>query len=211
MSIRNEDWSERSRELARLLARVKLGDREAFAALYRHTSAHLFGVVLRINRDRAQAEEVLQEVYVKVWRSAQGFDTMLGQPLTWLTRIARNGAIDSLRRRQAEPRTVSTAQEDPDDENGRDMLNSLASEDAGPLQALLQASEARRLTHCMQDLSREQQQCIALAYYQGLSHAELAEHLVQPLGTVKSWVRRALVALKSCLVKAVERETAKGG
>ena len=201
---------ERSQDIARLLSRVQLGDRQGFAALYRLTSAHLFGVVLRINRNRAQAEEVLQEVYVKVWQSAQGYDARLGQPLTWLTSVARNGAIDSLRRHQAEPATVTTTRDDPDDVEGHDMLDALASDDTGPLDALLQASEARRLQACMQALSREQQQCLALAFYQGLSHAELAEQLVQPLGTVKSWVRRALAALKGCLGKAVAREAAGG-
>ena len=90
------------------------------------------------------------------------------------------------------------------------MLDTLASKDSGPLDALLRASEARRLAACMQALSREQQQCLALAFYQGLSHAELAEQLVQPLGTVKSWVRRALAGLKGCLAKAVAREAAGG-
>jgi RNA polymerase sigma-70 factor (ECF subfamily) len=200
---------DRSQQLARLLSHVQLGDRESFAALYRLTSAHLFAVVLRINRDRALAEEVLQEVYVKVWRSARSYDARLSQPLTWLTSIARNGAIDSLRRRRAEPDTVSTTLDDPDDE-GRDMLSLLASEEAGPLEALASAGEARRLGLCMRGLSREQQQCLALAFYQGLSHAELAEHLAQPLGTVKSWVRRALAALKDCLAKAAARHSTGG-
>ena len=82
-----------------------LGDRAAFARLYERTSAHLFAVVLRIQRDRAQAEDLLQEVYVNVWRAAAGFDAAQSQPLTWLTSIARNRAIDSLRRAQAQPRS----------------------------------------------------------------------------------------------------------
>ena len=92
------DWSERSVELSRLLARAGLADRAAFATLYEQTSAHLLGVVMRINRDRAQAEDILQEVYVNVWRAAQSFDAAQSQHLTWLTSIARNRAIDSLRR-----------------------------------------------------------------------------------------------------------------
>src|SRR5574341_918041 len=115
MSSSPDAWTERSRELAALLARVALGERAAFATLYQRTSAHLLGVVLRINRDRAQAEDVLQEVYVNVWRAAQSFDAGLSQPLTWLTSIARNRAIDSLRRRQTEPDTVSATAADPDD------------------------------------------------------------------------------------------------
>ena len=97
------DWTERSHDLSRLLARAGLGDRAAFATLYERTSSHLFAVVLRINRDRAQAEDILQEVYVNVWRAASSFDAAQSQPLTWLTSIARNRAIDSLRRVQTQP------------------------------------------------------------------------------------------------------------
>src|SRR5437870_8621312 len=100
----SQDWSERSRDLSQLLARSGMGDRAAFAALYEKSSSHLFAVVLRICRDRAQAEDILQEVYVNVWRAASGFDAAQSQPLTWLTSIARNRAIDSLRRIQTQPR-----------------------------------------------------------------------------------------------------------
>ena len=99
------EWTGRSLDLARLLGRASLGDRAAFATLYERTSSHLFAVVLRINRDRAQAEDILQEVYVNVWRAAKSFDAAQSQPLTWLTSIARNRAIDSLRRSQARPPT----------------------------------------------------------------------------------------------------------
>lgn len=198
MATDPKDWTERSRELAGLLARVALGDRAAFAALYRQTSAHLLGVVLRIQRDRAQAEDVLQEVYVNVWRAAQGFDAGLSQPLTWLTSVARNRAIDSLRRRQSEPSTVSLTADDDE----HDMLRDFASPNAGPLELLGQAADAHALRACLGALSGEQQQSLALAFYQGLSHAEVAQHLRQPLGTVKSWVRRALISLKGCLERA---------
>src|SRR4051812_14517624 len=109
------DWPERSRELSQLLARAGLGDRAAFAALYDRTSGHLFAVVLRIQRDRAQAEDLLQEIYVSVWKAAASFDAARSQPLTWLTHIARNRAIDSLRRAQTQPRTESLSAADDDD------------------------------------------------------------------------------------------------
>jgi RNA polymerase sigma-70 factor (ECF subfamily) len=192
------DRARRSNELAALLARVALGDRAAFRTLYDATSAHLFGVVLRIHRNRAEAEEVLQEVYVNVWRAARSYDAALGQPLTWLTHIARHRAIDRLRRGAGEPRTVSTALAGNDDDE-HDMLQDIASEDAGPLELLGRAAEARALQRCIGGLSREQRLSLALAYYQGLSHAEVAAHLKQPLGSVKSWVRRGLQALKACL------------
>lgn len=196
------DPSARQQALSQLLSRVALGDRAAFDTLYKQTSAHLLGVVLRIQSNRAQAEDVLQEVYVNVWRAAQSFNPALSQASTWLSSIARNRAIDSLRRRQTEPQTVSRYQAGPDDDTDTDMLNDLPSDTPGPLDLLEQASEARALTECMGHLSRDQQSSLALAYYQGLTHAEVAEQLGQPLGTVKSWVRRGLQSLKNCLERA---------
>ena len=200
------EWTDRSHELAALLSRVGLGDRAAFATLYKQTAAHLMGVVVRINRDRAQAEDVLQEVYVNVWRAAGRFDAAMSQPMTGLTSVARNRAIDSLRRRQTEPQTVSTTlgtDDDPDD-----MLQYQASDAPGPLELLARAGEAHALTACLGELSGEQQQSLALAFYQGLSHAEVAAHLRQPLGTVKSWLRRGLQALKACLERAAKAPAA---
>jgi RNA polymerase sigma-70 factor (ECF subfamily) len=197
------DWNERNRSLAAALARVALGDRAAFARLYDLCSAQLFGVILRINTDRAQAEDVLQECFVSIWRAARSFDAARAQPMPWLTSIARNGAIDSLRRRRGEVPTVSrwaAAGDDGDDDV--DMLSTVPSPDAGPLDLLERAAQSQALEQCIDRLSAEQQQCLALAYYQGLSHSEVAQHLVQPLGTVKSWVRRALMALKDCLGRA---------
>ncbi len=195
------DAADRSQALADLLSRVALGDRAAFDRLYRDTSPHLLGVILRIQRDRAQAEDVLQEVYVNVWRSAQSFNPALSQARTWLNSVARNRAIDSLRRRQAEPQTLSRFQAGPD-EDDTDMLQDIAADTPGPLDLLEQASDARALTSCMKTLSGEQQHSLALAYYQGLTHAEVAEQLGHPLGTVKSWVRRGLQSLKTCLERA---------
>jgi len=201
------DWSERSRDLGQLLARAGLGDRAAFAEVYRRSSPHLFAVVLRINRDRAQAEDILQEVYVNVWRAARSFDAAQSQPLTWLTSIARNRAIDSLRRRQAEP--ALRTQQASDDED-RDVYDTLPSEAPGPLELLARASDARALASCMAQLSASQRQSVAFAFFDGLSHAEVAGQMAQPLGTVKSWLRRALLALKACLEQAVQRDGASG-
>ena len=201
------DWTERSLDLSRLLARAGLGDRAAFATLYERTSSHLFAVVLRINRDRAQAEDILQEVYVNVWRAARSFDAAQSQPLTWLTSIARNRAIDSLRRAQTRPQMQTpggaASADDGEDEN---VYDTVADASPGPLDLLSRASEARALDQCMEKLSALQRQSVALAFFQGLSHAEVAAQLRQPLGTVKSWVRRALMTLKACLQGAVERD-----
>jgi RNA polymerase sigma factor (sigma-70 family) len=199
------DWTEHNAELANLLARTGLGDRAAFATLYQKTSAHLLGVVLRIQRDRALAEDIVQEIYINVWRAAGSFDAAQSQPMTWLTSIARNRAIDGLRRRQTQPQTISTAAGDGDDADD-DAYALHADESDGPLELLSRASDARALDACMRGLTPAQRHSVALAFYDGLSHAEVATHLRQPLGTVKSWLRRALAALKSCLDGAARRD-----
>ena len=209
MPTPQSDWSERSLELSRLLARSGLGDRAAFATLYERSSPHLLGVILRIQRDRAQAEDILQEVYVNVWRAARSFDAAQSQPLTWLTSIARNRAIDSLRRTQTQPQ-LQTSFTNPDNEDS-DVYDTVASDAPGPLDLLSRASDARALAACMEGLSAPQRQSVALAFFDGLSHAEVAENMAQPLGTVKSWVRRALLSLKSCLDAAVRRDAGTAG
>lgn len=192
--------AERAEALRDALARVALGDRAAFRTLYELSSAHLLGVILRITQDRAQAEELLQDVFVKIWGAAASFDAQRAQAMTWMTSIARNRAIDSLRRRQTEPQPLrAPAGADDEDE---DMLDRIASEDAGPLDLLGQAVQARAVRSCMGGLNGEQQQSLALAFYDGLTHSEVAQHLGQPLGTVKSWLRRGLQALRSCLERA---------
>jgi RNA polymerase sigma factor (sigma-70 family) len=206
MKAAPEDWSERSRELGSLLARAGLGDRAAFAQLYEHTSPQLFGVVLRIQRDRALAEDLLQDIYVSVWKAAAGFDAARAQPMTWLIGIARNRAIDSLRRAQTRPR-FETGPAAGDDDDAPDRLEQLPDDTDGPLALLDKASDARALGACMQHLSPPQRQSVALAFYDGLTHAEVAERLREPLGTVKSWVRRALVVLRSCLERGAVRDS----
>ena len=208
MPTPKSDWSERSLELSRLLARAGLGDRAAFATLYEQSASHLLGVVMRIQRDRAQAEDILQEVYVNVWRAAKSFDAAQSQPLTWLTSIARNRAIDSLRRSNTQPQ-LQTNFSTTDEET--DVYDTVADDAPGPLDLLSRASDARALSTCMQTLSAQQRQSVALAFFDGLSHAEVATNMRQPLGTVKSWVRRALLSLKSCLETAVRRDAGTAG
>src|SRR5438093_7294485 len=137
-----QDWSERSRDLSQLLARAGLGDRAAFATLYEKSSPHLFAVVLRICRDRAHAEDILQDVYVNVWRAASGFDAAQSQPLTWLTSIARNRAIDSLRRAQTQPqmRSAGPPPTDGRENEEQDVYDSVADESPSPLDLLSRAA-----------------------------------------------------------------------
>ena len=184
--------AERSSELAALLARTALADQAAFAALYRLSSAHLFAVALRIVRDRGTAEEILQESYIRVWHNAAGYDAAKSQPLTWLTSIVRNRCLDLVRRRTLD--TVSLTRDDGDDEEIE-----IAADGPTPVELLLQGAAARSVRDCVNALEGAQKQAIALAFYQGLTHAELARHLRQPLGTVKSWIRRGLEHLRRCL------------
>lgn len=193
-------WSERSRALEQHLTRSALGDRHAFAELYRQTCGHLYAVVLRIQPDRSIADDLLQEIYVAVWKAAGSYDAGRAQPLTWLTQIARNRAIDSLRRAQVQPR-FDAGPNDVDDD-GDDVYAQVADPAAGPAALLEQASDALQLQRCMAHLSAPQRQTVALAFFDGLSHSEVAERLRQPLGTVKSWARRALATLKACLDRA---------
>ena len=199
-------WHQRNLELSGLVARVGLGDRAALATLYERTCSHLFAVVLRIHRDRAEAEDVLQEVYVNVWKSASSFDAARSQPLTWLTSIARNRAIDSLRRGQTRPQAQLFGIADGAEGEEGSVYDNIADDAPGPLELLSRAADERSLAACMEGLNTLQRQSVALAFYHGLSHAEVAEQMRQPLGTVKSWVRRALQALRRCLQAAVERD-----
>ena len=180
---------ERNARLMELLARTALADQQAFAELYRMTSAHLYAVALRILREAAAAEEVLQESFVNVWHHAGSYVAAKSQPLTWLTSIVRNRCLDQLRRREVETVTMD------DEEEGV----TIAADDPGPLEMLLSGANARAVGACVEALEPGQKQAIALAFFQGLSHSELAQHLRLPLGTVKSWIRRGLERLRACL------------
>ena len=183
---------ERSARLMELLARTALADQAAFEQLYRLTSSHLYGVALRILRESAAAEEVLQESFVNVWHHAGSYVAARSQPLTWLTSIVRNRCLDRLRKHVVE--TVSI-----DDE---EQAMTIADRSPMPLDMLLSGAEASAVRRCVEGLDGSQKQAIALAFYQGLSHSELARHLKQPLGTVKSRVRRGLERIKACLDRA---------
>jgi RNA polymerase sigma factor (sigma-70 family) len=186
---------ERNARLAALLGKVALGDQAAFAELYAQTSSHLYGVAVRILRDGAAAEEILQEAFVSVWHHAASYEAAKSQPSTWLAAIVRNRCLDQLRRRELDTVTMST-----DDDDGREF--DLPSADPTPVEMLLAGAEAQSVRDCVDTLDAGQKQAIALAFYQGLSHAELADHMREPLGTVKSWVRRGLERLKGCLDRA---------
>jgi RNA polymerase sigma factor (sigma-70 family) len=192
LTVAPADPTERSARLAALLARVALADQRAFAALYGQTSAHLYAVALRIVRDPAAAEDILQEAYVSVWHHAGRYDAARSQPITWLTAIVRNRCLDQLRRRDLDTVTLTPIDDDAP-------AFDIADEGPAPPDLLLQGADAHAVRACVETLDPGPRQAIALAFFQGMSHAELAEHLRQPLGTIKSWVRRALERLKRCL------------
>lgn len=181
-----------SEVLAQQLARVALGDKLAFRQVYEMTSTHLFGIALRILRRRDAAEDVLQEAFVSVWHHAGIYSASTSQPMTWLISIVRNKSLDVAR---SAPVRRETALVQNDAGGNRD----IADERPNPLDLLMQATQSLAIQDCMASLDAAQRQSLALAYYHGLSHSEVAERVHAPLGTVKSWVRRGLERLKHCM------------
>ena len=182
---------EPSQRLVKLLVRVARRDREAFRALYDLTSDRLFGIAIGLLHDRARAEEVLQEAYVRVWQRAAQFDAGVARPMTWLITIVRNRAIDLLRAERQE-RASTTAWSD---EHG-DKIATLA---PAPEQQLQRALEAAQIDRSLRALPRQQRHALALVLYRGMTHAEVACAARVPLGTAKSWVRRGLAQLQRCV------------
>jgi RNA polymerase sigma-70 factor, ECF subfamily len=178
-------------ELQALLSRTALGDRAAFRRLYDATAPSLLGVALRILNRRDRAEDVLQEAFVNVWHKAGSYTSMASQPMTWLTAIVRNRALDELR---SEVRFVADSL---DDESGETF--DVEDDRPNPLGLLEQAADALRIRGCLDTIDGPQKQCLALAYYHGLSHSEVASHLGSPIGSVKVWLRRGIERLKRCL------------
>jgi RNA polymerase sigma-70 factor (ECF subfamily) len=176
------------RELAAALARVGGGDRAALRMVYQDTSAKLFGVCLRILNDKSEAEDVLQEVYLTVWRKAESFDPARASPITWLVAIARNRSIDRLRTvaggRRIEPIEAAEEVRDP----------------APAAVDLVQAGQqSARLSLCLDELEARQAAAIRAAFLDGNTYEELAKRMSVPLGTLKSWIRRGLLKLRDCL------------
>lgn len=178
--------------LARLLAQSALKNQSAFSELYSLTAPKLFGVALRILRRQDWAEEVLQECYLSMWNHAGEYAVARSAPLTWMTSIVRNRCLDWLRR----PRQEATGDE------YEIAIDAWRDENPGPVEQLMAAGDAAALARCLELLEGRQRQSIMLAFFHGLSHSEVAGHMKEPLGTVKTWVRRGLERLKGCLQHA---------
>lgn len=177
---------------ARLLARCAEGDLSAFTALYESSAPQLFAVLLRILNRRDLAEEALQDAFVSIWRHAASYRAQRSQPMTWMISIARYRAIDLKRAQRREvPLAAATAGESIDSE--------IIDTAADPSAEALRAQENSALADCMRELSDSPRECLRLAYLEGLTHQEIALKVNSPLGTVKSWIRRGLQALKECL------------
>ncbi len=178
-------------DLDRLLAGIARRDRAAFDDLYGRTAPKLLGVILRIIRDRARAEDVLQEVYLRVWEKAGSFDPAAGRPMTWLITIARNRAIDVARQR-----VEMTVGDDEDSDT--DWVAAVAdSRDEGA-----EFETINQLRHCLDRLEELQRRCILEAYYEGYSREELARRHARPVNTIKTWLHRGATTLRSCLEEA---------
>jgi RNA polymerase sigma-70 factor, ECF subfamily len=171
-----------------LLAQVALGNRAAFEALYRGTADKLFGICVRVLNERAEAEEALQEVFTAVWRKAAQFDAAKASAMSWLGMMARNKAIDRLR--ALPTRTALTT---------LDLAEHVADPGASPAQQAEALTERDRLTGCLEQLEPRRRALIREAFFGGFTYEELAERVQAPLGSVKSWIRRGLMQLRSCL------------
>ena len=175
-----------SDDIAALMRSVAAGDRAAFREVYDRTSTKLYGICLRLLGSEAEAQDVLQEVYVTVWRKAAQFDAAKASPITWLGVMARNRAIDRLRQGRPAGEQIEAAADIPDD---------------GPLATAVieQEQDSRRLAHCLEELEERPSAMIRAAFLDGATYPELAEREGVPLGTMKSWIRRGLLRLRGCL------------
>jgi RNA polymerase sigma-70 factor, ECF subfamily len=186
-------------EIKRLILRTAAQDADAFSLLYQRTSPVLMSVALRITRRREMAEEVLHDAFVKVWNQAKSFDPLALQPVAWLSAIVRNRALDLVSSAEA-TRVESFDASDDDDGSGNALDRLIDWSDASDSgEALDQSRTTHHLRDCIAELKPGERQAIALAYHHGMSHSELATHLEKPIGTVKSWVRRGLEALRMCM------------
>lgn len=183
----NNATSPDAAQLASLLRRVAEGDRAAFSALYNATRSKLYGVVARILGAGDSSVEVLQEAFVRIWEKAGDFDAARGSPMAWMATIARNRALDEIRR----VRPVSL----------EDMPEGFepAGEEIDPLAARDRSETLNALTKCLESLDEEKRNIVLLAYYRGMSREALAKKYDRPVPTIKTWLRRGLLQLKDCL------------
>ncbi len=173
-------------EISVLISKVALRDRSAFDLLYKMTSAKLFAVCLRILRERSEAEDALQEVYVKVWGRAERFAASQASPVSWLVAVARNHCIDRLRARKAPAINLDDALD-------------IAEPGMNPEASAVNKGEGARIDRCMGELDKDRAAAVRAAYVEGHSYEDLARRFNVPLNTMRTWLRRSLLKLKECL------------
>lgn len=173
-------------DISKLIVRVSMSDRSAFDLLYRQTSAKLYGVCLRILNDRAEADEALQEVFVKIWTKADRFAVSDLSPISWLVAVARNHSIDRIRARRPAADDIDEAME-------------VADPTPGPEALAVASGERAAIDSCLDELETERAAAVRGAYLNGDSYAELAERFSVPLNTMRTWLRRSLLKLRECL------------
>ncbi|RBP82522.1 sigma-70 family RNA polymerase sigma factor [Marinomonas rhizomae] len=173
--------------LVDLLSRVAQGDRLAFSELYESTHRKLFGIVYRILKNQAVSEEVLQEVYLKIWEKAASFDASVASPITWMATIARNRTIDEVRKNKL-----------PDSDIDVD-FDLIADDSMAPADLFTKSQDLLKLEACLGDLESPRAEMIKAAYLDGFSRQELAERFKQPLGTIKTWLHRSIKQLQGCM------------
>ena len=173
-------------DLVAALQQTARGDRAAFRLVYEATSLKLYGIVVRILGRRDLADEVLQEVYIRVWQRAGDFDTASGSPITWMAAIARNLALDEARRKT--PRSIEDFPE----------ILQLPSDD-DPSATIERNEDLRRLQACLDGLEPEKKELVLLVYYYGMTREEISSRINRPVATVKTWLRRSLAQLRDCL------------
>ena len=181
--------------LLQLITEVAQGNKSAFARLYGLTHAKLLGVALRILRDRALAEDVLQESYLKIWRHAASYDPKIASPMTWMATIIRHGAIDAVRKRQLEAF------------GSDDEISAVASDDPDPVDEMHLARLRPKALAAFARLPEDKRRLIMLAYLRDRSRQELSARLGIPANTVKTHLRRALLELRATMFASIETRT----
>jgi RNA polymerase sigma-70 factor (ECF subfamily) len=173
-------------ELVALMDACAAGDRQAFATLYERTSAKLYGICLRVVGNEPEAQDVLQETYIRIWQKAERFDSTKASPITWLAVLARNKAIDRLRKRTAPTQELESAFAVQDDA-------------PSPFEIIEREQGHARLAECLGTLEEGPRTAIRSAFLDGITYPELARRQGVPIGTMKSWIRRGLQRLRGCL------------
>ena len=181
-------------QLVQLLERVAMADESALRELYEATSSKLYGVAIRVVTNREWAEDVLQEGFINIWRSAGDYKASLSPPMAWMALVVRSRGLDFLRRRASERADVMQELDDV-------ISDTVAGNSPNPMDTTLASEQAWALHQCLGKLENKQREVVSLAYLRDMSHNELSEQLKLPLGTVKTWIRRGLEQLRTCMAK----------